>query len=297
MCKLSMCMDENDYGAIRTMISKNYSVQGSSMYASVGGLDFCRFILDDEPSGIFTSSLWKNDLNEVIGFAWPEEERIDIISLFKNKNIEDEILEWAENSRKLQRPHDAEEWSLTVPCNTNDIGRQEILTKRGYIKTDSFCCLMSRSLINNPIPELNMPEGYSLHTVTSEKDIKQRAKLNSISAGEIKIDKYYNMMKSPTYNNSLDLIVKNSDDDIIAFCTAWYDEKSEMGLLEPLGCCLAHRRKGIMKCILYEAMKRFKKLGAKRTYLYTSNDAEEAISLYENTGFDYGRDYDWIKKL
>ena len=75
----------------------------------------------------------------------------------------------------------------------------------------------------------------------------------------------------------------------------WYDDASRSGCFEPAGTVPEHRRQGLAKAVLCEALRRIKDLGADLAFV--SSFTEPAHTLYASIGFD---DYDliepWVKE-
>ena len=74
---------------------------------------------------------------------------------------------------------------------------------------------------------------------------------------------FFEMMKTPDYRSYLDFCIINENNEIVSFCTLWYDEVNKYSSLEPVGTIPEYRRKGLVKAVIYEGLKQIKKIGAK----------------------------------
>jgi len=58
---------------------------------------------------------------------------------------------------------------------------------------------------------------------------------------------YHHIQLAPTYRRDLDIVASASDGAVAAFCTAWFDDVSRTGYLEPVATVAAHRRRGLAR--------------------------------------------------
>jgi predicted N-acetyltransferase YhbS len=76
------------------------------------------------------------------------------------------------------------------------------------------------------------------------------------------------------------------------FCIAWWDEHNRIAMLEPVGTVPEHRRKGLARAVVLEAIRRVAALGVEKVFV--GSDQEFYLSL----GFElkYAR-HDWEKEF
>ena len=70
-----------------------------------------------------------------------------------------------------------------------------------------------------------------------------------------------------------------------AYCSLWYDSRTDYAYLEPLCTVPAFRGKGLARAVVYEALDRVKALGAKTVYVISD------LPFYEKIGFTKDRHY------
>ena len=82
--------------------------------------------------------------------------------------------------------------------------------------------------------------------------------------------------------------------EIASFMTVWYDDVTRCGYLEPVGTVPVHQRKGLVKAVIYEGLRRLKQLGgiygfvcgyshaAKRVYSGITGPAYDALAPWLN---------------
>lgn len=98
------------------------------------------------------------------------------------------------------------------------------------------------------------------------------------------------------YRKDLDIITEYKDGPLTSCCILWYDEKTKIGMFEPVGTHPEHRKKGLAKAIMLEAIARLKKLGATTVYVECFGDERKAF--YNSVGFEtHDKGYFWRKYL
>ena len=186
-----------------------------------------------------------------------------------------------------------------------DHQRQDIAQRRGYERTEQFSYYGKRDL-SASIPLTTLPKGYLIRSISDLKDIEQRAALHEIAAGGSRITpaQYQTLMdQALTYRQDLDLVVTALDEQIVAFCTVWFDASNKVGVFEPLGCHPNYRRRGLTKNLLHEGMLRLRQLGAATVFvshggLTSEEETDPALELNASVGFQMiGRNYQWQKQL
>ena len=92
------------------------------------------------------------------------------------------------------------------------------------------------------------------------------------------------------YNPELAVTVKCGD-DYVGHCSVWYSDKTDYVYVEPVCMVPEYRGKGIARAMIYEALNRARKLGAKKAYVISD------MEFYERLGFKKERRYTFYQKL
>ena len=71
----------------------------------------------------------------------------------------------------------------------------------------------------------------------------------------------------------------NEKGEMVACCLLWYMAGTDYAYVEPVCTIPSYRGKGIAKAVIFEALGRAKKLGAKRAYVISD------MEFYERLGF------------
>jgi mycothiol synthase len=290
-------MDENDYTRMRALLIAGYALGGPAFDCTIGDLDWWRSTSDD-PDAVAQARLWLDD-RDVVGFIWPGKGQVDIISHPRHRALEADMLGWAEQRLREERAGEAEPAKMRAWGFTGDAARNDLLQRHGYQRTDDFLCYHSYAL-DEPLPEPQLPQGYTLRHVQGEADLEQRVAVHrdAFAPSRMTVAKHQRAMQAPTYRQDLDLVVVAPDGTFAAFCIVWFDPENRFGLFEPVGCHSAHQRKGLGTAILHEGMRRLKALGGQVAYVNGWRDDSAGSRLYKATGFvEVDRNYAWDKAL
>ena len=81
------------------------------------------------------------------------------------------------------------------------------------------------------------------------------------------------------FNKDLGVAVVNQKGEMVACCLLWYMAGTDYVYVEPVCTIPPYRGKGVAKAVIFEALCRAKKLGAKRAYVISD------MEFYERLGF------------
>jgi len=294
---------EDDYTRIRTLLQEIYAIGGPPTYCGVGDLDWWRFKYENPDIALATARLWQKADGMLIGVAWPEDNEVNLeVNLFvhpHHSDLNEEMLEWAEAWCLESGVDEVENLELRVYSFATDEALNAVLNRRGYKRTDFYFYARIRSL-DEPIPELSLPEGYSIRHTRGEEDVNQRVAVHydAFAHSAMTAEKLCAVMNAPTYRPELDLVVVAPDGSFASFCIIWYDERNRFGEFEPVGCHPKHRRRGLTKALMCEGLRRLKHLGATVASVGSVGSDVPSNRLYESLGFrKIDRSYLWEKIL
>lgn len=213
---------EDDYTRMQTLLTVGYALDGPAVYCTIGDLDWWRSTSDD-PDAIAQAQLWLDD-RDVIGFVWPGKGQVNIITHPHHRAIEEQMLTWAEQRRPDTPPAEGQPLRLRVGSLTRDAARNALLQRRGYQRTDDFFRCHSY-LLDGPLPEPQLPPGYTLRHLQGEADLDQRVAVHrdAFAPSRMSVAKHQRAMSAPTYRQDLDLIVVAPDETFAAFSIVWFD--------------------------------------------------------------------------
>jgi ribosomal protein S18 acetylase RimI-like enzyme len=150
------------------------------------------------------------------------------------------------------------------------------------------------------IPEVAVPEGYTVRSLRADDDLALRCAVSSAAFGSpaMGTDVYRSLQMAPTYRIDHDLVTVAPDGTFASFCIVWFDEVNRIGMFEPVGTHPDHWRMGLGKVVMCEGLRRLAALGATMAYVGVGSDNVAANRLYESVGFaEFDRECRWQKEL
>ena len=133
-----------------------------------------------------------------------------------------------------------------------------------------------------------------------DREVVDRVALGGAAFGRtaLSVPRYQALRAGPGYDASLDVVAVDARGRLAAFCLAWHDPITRTGELEPIGCHPDHRRRGLARAVIQEALARLRERNADQVVVYTGCANRGARALYEALGFRViGEDYDYAKPL
>lgn len=161
----------------------------------------------------------------------------------------------------------------------------ELLTESGFNQGD--WAEVNTSMSTDRMFPVDIPGGFRIGdaNVTTPD---MRAKCHALAFGyhdDALIQKaakgFLRFEEMPDYRKDLDISILDSEGETAAFCTLWYDAVNKQGILEPVGTSSKHRRKGLAKAAIYEAINRVKKEGCQVVCVGSDQ------AFYKAIGFTY----------
>ena len=186
-----------------------------------------------------------------------------------------------------------------VPVYDYDDALVAAVQERGYVRNEKYTVWDSVYTLNNEPPRPELPDGYRFGCMADQdSDIELRRKAFGLAFNHPDPKdwpsqiSYQGLQQAPDYRPDLDFYVVAPDGEYAAFCIAWWDKVNQIASLEPVGTVPAHRRKGLARAVVFEAMRRVNALGASRVFV--GSDQEFYLSL----GFELSLPaHHWIKRF
>jgi ribosomal protein S18 acetylase RimI-like enzyme len=279
------------------MLVDSFRISGPPDYCTIGDLDWWRFT-DADTKVMHRTRIWLNAEGAAIGLAWPERGETDILVHPGYRNIEEEMIAWAEDQRAGEIERDGTKPTHGVWSHESDRCRLNLLQRRGYVRDTEQFNHRVRSL--ESVAEPVLPPGFQVRHIAGETDLEQRAAVQRNAFGSTKMttDTYRRVMRAPTYRQELDLVIEAPDGTLVAFCIVWFDEANANGVFEPVGCHSEYRQRGLGKAIMLEGCRRLQALGARTACVLCVTDDPAANRLYESAGFRFvDRSVRWTLSL
>ncbi|HHY58124.1 MAG TPA: GNAT family N-acetyltransferase [Chloroflexi bacterium] len=251
-------------------------------YCTIGDLDWWRSIHAD-PAHIHHAPLWFVD-GALAGFIWPNDNNADLLVHPAHREIEAVMLAWVE--AHLAAADAAGEMTVTTWAMTQDTLRTRQLEALGYIRTATHLIFHTADL-TRPIPAPDLPPGFMLRSFRGEPEIEARVDVHrsAFHPSRMTVEKHRRAMASPTYRQTLDLLVIAPDGAPAACCIVWYDAVNRFGVFEPVGTHQDYRRLGLAKAVLQHGMRLLQELGATSAHVYAAGGNAASTALYPAAGF------------
>jgi len=201
--------------------------------------------------------------------------------------LEKKIVLWLEKQRRKIKSDKNDKSELRFRVDETDEKRIALMTELGY-ENLGLAEYNRRRPIDAPIPEYQLPEGFSIRSADIEKDFIQYKKVqssvfphcNSMTEERLKL-----YATASFYNTDLDLVAVNRHGYFAAFCTVRMDPVSRMAELEPVGTHPNYRKLGLAKSVIFEGLRRVQKYHPSSMCILGAAASEAANRLYESVGF------------
>jgi GNAT superfamily N-acetyltransferase len=167
---------------------------------------------------------------------------------------------------------------------------QDVLSRRGFqiVTRPGENEIEHRRSLEGPLPEVPVIPGYTIRALGDGLELLERCYASGLGFHNDDIQTarknrdhpewYHGIQSAPLYRRDLDIVAVAADGSIAAFCTAWFDDVTRTGDLEPVATVPAHRRHGLGRAVCLEAMHRLKRMGCKTAFV--TGYSERANALY-----------------
>lgn len=247
-----------------------------------------------------TIGLWENENGNIIGIVTNEAEGrgeafIHLHPDFYDKFVLKEMFELLEEKYAIEI-EDKKIIKLRILDGNTEL--EKYASERGYVKNPDTIETTSLLLLDEELKLPEIPDGYRIQSMADNNNIEKRTLTFAKAFGnygtkdQVQPHSYIELQKCPDYRKDLDVYAVAPDGELVSFCLIWFDEKNKIAMLEPVGTNPDHRKKGLAKIVVYEAINRVKKEGAKKIYV---GDGQQ---FYLSIGFKHAyRNIVWIKEV
>jgi mycothiol synthase len=301
------CHAENDYFRVRNFLREVFLLNDRLEHSRhVARLDYWRWHFIETchitPPFEQVTVAWETEQGELAAILHPfgnGEIHLHIHPRLRDPELETEIFTYAvEHYAEVTKNGT----KIIAPIFTDDILRQQILTRLGFSKRSGWNRHYWRDL-NAPIPESPAPSGYVVRSMGDENEHSTRSWCSWRAFHSDEPDSNYdgdsswsrNIQSAPLYRRDLDIIVATLSGEFAAFCTIYYDDYTRSAVTVLVGTTAEHWRHGLGKTVMLEGMRRLKRLGCPRVI---STAAEEpADALYHSVMTNMKVTDTWVKEF
>jgi len=297
--------NEHDFEKMQELLLEARSLTNDWRYSHIGELAFNYFMVAIHLNPQEHIRLW-HDNQKLVGYAiFGEDPAFDwqILPEYEWSGIEIEALKWAEARADELRKEDESRWGggLVSGSRQDDLNRIAFLERHGFQYCGDFAEVNMMRSLDEPIPELQAPDGYQVRGVSLTGEIANRASIqrevwHPWTAGNVSDEDYARFMQLPCYQRNLDIVSVAPNGVIAAYVNGWIDPLNKIGDFGPVGALEAYRRQGLTRVALLEGLRRMKAYGMNRVCISTGVSNEPAKQLYESIGFKIVNRYlDYVK--
>ena len=217
-----------------------------------------------------------------------------------------DALGWAEESLR-RHAGSGQAPALSVRAFHGDLRRVQQLERLGFVQAGPEAVQFEFDLAGEP-PRPELPAGFCVQDCV-DVDVEKRAAshrdawndlahigiANASSSFSAAI--YESVRNSPAYRPTLDLVVAAPDGALVASCICWADERSGIGIFEPMGTHPEFRGRRLARALLAEGLRRLKASGHARARIGTAPFNTSAIAAYSSVFRLSDRSSWWSKNL
>lgn len=237
--------------------------------------------------------VWEADDGRLAAMVNPEHEGeafLQVDPAFRTPELDAAMLDAAEAVLAVERDGRRR---LRVWADAADVSLLDLLRARGYARIDTpgDVEVMHRRDLREPLPPVTAIPGYEVRPMRDGLELLERAYASGLGFHEDDIavaranrddpEWLRHIMTAPLYRRDLDIVAVAADGSIGAFCTAWFDDVTRTGVLEPVATVPAHRRRGLARAAVLEALRRLQNMGCEIAFV--SGYSERANALYVET--------------
>jgi mycothiol synthase len=297
---------ELDLQGMLNMLMEARSRTNDWHYAHVGELLFNFFMVACHLNPHEHIRLWHNHAGKLVAYAiLGEDPSFDcqVLPEYEWTGIEAESFAWAETCLTHLRQHDLKQWGgeLVSAARQDDPRRIMFLEQHGFRYSGRFAEVNMIRSLDEPVPEIALPPGYRVCSMSEVGDISGRAAAHREvwqpwTVGNVTDADYACFIQLPGYHLDLDVVTMTPEGVIAAFVNGWVDPLNRIGDFGPVGARLAYRRQGLTRLVLLECLRRMQSYGMDRVCISTGVSNTPAQNLYESIGFKLvNKTFDYVK--
>ncbi|RKG56421.1 GNAT family N-acetyltransferase [Corallococcus sp. AB011P] len=284
MSSLRPYRDVTDLEAMERLVARAWAERGPHVECAVGDLTW-RMLRNAQVRPREEIILWEPEPGQLAGFAWAYSNGdVDLLvhPLTHADAFAQDVLPWA-RARPGNTSLPATLWALE-----SNGPLLAALQRLGCRRTSGGCYLhLELPLHALPPPPPPLPAGYRVRAVRGPEEVEARALVHRRGFGSERMttEVYARLMEAPRYQPALDLVAEAPDGSLAACVLGWFDELNAVGEFEPTACVPEHRRRGLVRALLYEGLGRMHGMGARRAIVYAFEDNPASVGLYQSSGF------------
>jgi hypothetical protein len=252
-------------------------------------------------------------------YSWGTDSQVEAMAMFDGPGevwiearrsgeiLVEQIVLWAEQKHRTW-PSDPRAGELSIRAFDSDKSRIEKLEILGYRKSRPDGVWFRMNLAK-AVPTVDLPAEFRVLDCIGV-DPADRAKAHRDAwnylahiglpdaRSSFTAETYLSLREAPVYDPTLDILVGAPDGQFVANCICWADEKSRIGIFEPVGTSAAFRGRRLARFAILEGARRLRARGMRWARVGTAHFNTAAIAAYSSCGFElFDRSAWWTKVL
>ena len=219
-------------------------------------------------NGQQNTHLWWDADGQLAGFAV----FIDYVSKLHFETASAEVAalatSWGEERARQLVWEPNESIVLRASCHDDHIERIALLEKLGFVRQEQYTLHFAR-LLNDPIPDPQVPGGFGIRHVEGEHEAEALSALHRAAFGteNMTVEGRLSWMRTPDYTPELDLVAVAPDGALAAyvFCSISEEENAlsgrKDGYTDPVATHPAFQRRGLARALLLTGFHLLKQRG------------------------------------
>lgn len=206
---------------------------------------------------------------------------------FRGGNLEYEVLSWGTATlRDWMDREGAHDKPVMTDAYVCDAERRACLVELGYQSSEKPWVVLNERLLDNDLPDIILPGGFSIRSVTEADAAAVAAVHKSAFNVPWTTELYLNeVMRQPGYDPNLEHVVVAPGGSFAAFCFTWLDTINGIGQFEPVGTHKDYHRKGLGRALMTYGLKIMQQRGMRAAQVCNTTDNSAAEGLYRAMGF------------
>jgi predicted N-acetyltransferase YhbS len=199
-------------------------------------------------------------------------------------HIKTDLLDYAEVTFRGEQSDGDREY-LALYVSEHDPTLENLVISRGYQKWDGYEEDIARYVLDKPIPDIKLPEGFHLNSLADENDLH---KINRVlwrgfnhpgPPPEEYVESRGEGQQAPNFRQDLTIVVVAPDGNYVSYCGMWYVPENRVGYVEPVATDPDYRRMGMGSAAVLESLRRVRDLGAEIAWVGSGLDFYQAIGF------------------
>jgi acetyltransferase (GNAT) family protein len=271
--------DDGDLRAMQDLVQRVWSTDASW---HIGDLAWQRNAMPGREDS-WRTALWEEG-GETLAWGWVE--LPDALSLAVDParpELADAVIAWFERVADSERPS-----CMVLETEAHLVSALE---RAGYGPDRDAPYFTHHHMTLGALASPIMPDGFTLRHVHADEAERRaaghRAAFSDNHPSRVTTEGYTALMAAWPYRPDLDWVVEGPDGDFVATALGWLDERNKVGLLEPVGCAPAYRRRGFARAANLATLHAMREAGAESAIVNPRGDEGYPIpgKLYRSIGF------------